>query len=273
MVCFITQFSQLDTHFPLQRPLRDRTKYKTNPNKAQNTQKCTRFIEEEKANEEYIKKLQEEDIKKEQKEKIDCPICLDDLVPQFAFFLENCPHFFHIECLETYIIDQIKNRKFPIRCPDPECKAEIPENDVKDSLQTHVEYQRIYNEYSIKTYIEANPNEYYHCPTADCAFVCLLSDQLKFDCPLCRKSYCTNCKTVWHSNLGCEQFQQLKSDQSDDVFIRHADDMGYVPCPRCKIRIERTHGCNQMNCLICHTEFCYLCGKEGNAHNEHHCLR
>jgi len=118
-----------------------------------------RNIKEEKASEEYIKNIlkQEEEEKKEKEErqlKADCVICLDTLFSEAVFPLTNCKHLFHIGCLETYVIEEIKKRTFPIRCPNPDCKTEIPDDDIKDILQEHIEYQDIYDDYYIKFYLE-----------------------------------------------------------------------------------------------------------------------
>ena len=34
-------------------------------------------------------------------------------------------------------------------------------------------------------------------------------------------------------------------------------------CPECQSRIEKNQGCNHMNCTICQTDFCWVCGKRG----------
>ena len=39
---------------------------------------------------------------------------------------------------------------------------------------------------------------------------------------------------------------------------------GYTPncqkCPKCKVFIERSSGCDSMTCNRCHSHFCYKCG-------------
>ena len=226
-------------------------------------------IKEDKESEEYIKKLVEEEEKAKEEEdeamQGDCPICLDGLFSQAIFPLNNCGHLFHIGCLETYVIEEIKKRTFPIKCPNPDCKIEIPEDDIKDTLQAHIEYQDIYDEYYIKSYVDSHPTEFYQCPTANCKFICSV-EGARFDCPECQKTYCVECKTEWHHKMSCKQFQEQKKNQGDDVFEKYAKNMKYMRCPKCKVFVERIEGCNAMVCTRCQAQFCYQCGREGDGH-------
>jgi hypothetical protein len=38
--------------------------------------------------------------------------------------------------------------------------------------------------------------------------------------------------------------------------------LNYKQCPRCRVIIEKNKGCNQMKCIGCDYEFCWLCGKK-----------
>jgi hypothetical protein len=51
-----------------------------------------------------------------------------------VFFLENCPHIFHGRCLEEYFNSQIEQAKFPICCPDLQCKKEVADFDLTKLL-------------------------------------------------------------------------------------------------------------------------------------------
>jgi len=232
-------------------------------------------IKEEKESEEYIKALiEEEEKQRDQQDEAmegDCPICLDSLFSQAVFPLSNCGHLFHIDCLETYVIEEIKKRTFPIKCPNPDCKAEIPEDDVKDTLQAHIEYQDIYDEYYIKSYVDSHPTEFFQCPTPDCKFICSV-EGARFDCPDCEKNYCVECKVEWHHNMSCKQFQEQKKGQTDEAFEQYAGNMKYMRCPKCKVYVERIEGCNAMSCTRCRTQFCYECGKEGDGHVCNHII-
>ena len=35
-------------------------------------------------------------------------------------------------------------------------------------------------------------------------------NEYHLNCPLCKKSYCLNCKTEWYKDLTCEEYQQQK---------------------------------------------------------------
>ena len=234
-------------------------------------QKENRTQEEEKVSQDFINSMLEKEEEKNQGSvKTDCPICLDNLFSQDVFPLSNCEHLFHIECLESYIIEEIKKRTFPIRCPQPGCKQEIAEDEVKDALQAHIEYQDIYDEYYIKFYLESNPKDFYYCPTPDCGFVFCLAEGPRFNCPECQKHYCMSCKTEWHERLECEEYQKLKKAQGDDVFVEFAKELKLTRCPKCEIFVERIEGCNAMSCTRCHAQFCYECGREGDGHYCNH---
>ena len=70
-------------------------------------------------------------------------------------------------------------------------------------------------------------------------------------------SYCHFSRT----NRACEGYQQgdklmkLWSENVDTDNRRRA-----VRCPKCKTWVQIATGCDHVSCIVCRTQFCYLCG-------------
>ena len=91
---------------------------------------------------------------------------------------------------------------------------------------------------------------------------------LKFH--LCKKEYCLQCKTEWHTNLTCEEYQkQKKDDENEKQFELYLKGSRAKQCPNCKKWVEKISGCDHITCS-CGSEFCYLCG-ELYINGHHYC--
>ena len=42
-------------------------------------------------------------------------------------------------------------------------------------------------------------------------------------------------------------------------FVKNSN---YKYCPKCKVKVEKSEGCNHMTCVICKYEFCWICLKK-----------
>lgn len=56
-----------------------------------------------------------------------------------------------------------------------------------------------------------------------------------------------------------------QQNHTTDEWIEHVTKQ----CPKCKTRIEKSGGCNYMNCQRCHFEFCWVCGSDWKTHGDH----
>ena len=73
--------------------------------------------------------------------------------------------------------------------------------------------------------------------------------------------WCFNCHGPWHSGISCHKNQ--KNDKSLKLWSKKYFGHGQKnaqKCPKCKIYIQRSEGCDHMICTNCSTEFCYRCG-------------
>ncbi|KAJ7232978.1 hypothetical protein B0H12DRAFT_1144517 [Mycena haematopus] len=79
-------------------------------------------------------------------------------------------------------------------------------------------------------------------------------------CPRCRGSLCKSCKSVWHENLSCEQYQALPLTErapEDVAFANLAAQEKWRRCPKCSLWSNSSH----ITC-ICKHHFCYTCGAD-----------
>ena len=89
-----------------------------------------------------------------------------------------------------------------------------------------------------------------------------LSSQWK--CGICNVYVCPDC-------------HELKKSQKDEEHVCNPDDIASAkllskdskPCPKCTALIFKIDGCNQMWCIMCHTPFDWITGKETSSNNIH----
>jgi hypothetical protein len=83
-------------------------------------------------------------------------------------------------------------------------------------------------------------------------------------CPRFNRMLCRYCKVVWHTNLTCDQFQELPENErapEDLAFTELAQKERWRRCPKCRAMVERRVGCNHITCA-CKHHFCYTCGAD-----------
>nr|XP_032808967.1 probable E3 ubiquitin-protein ligase RNF217 isoform X1 [Petromyzon marinus] len=84
----------------------------------------------------------------------------------------------------------------------------------------------------------------------------------KVQCPKCHVLWCFACHAPWHEGVSCKDYRG-----GDKLLQRWAGQVNVQgqrnaqKCPRCKVHIQKTEGCNHMICSQCETNFCYRCGE------------
>ncbi|CAK90086.1 unnamed protein product (macronuclear) [Paramecium tetraurelia] len=190
-------------------------------------------------------------------QEIECKICLQN-IPFIEMVLLHCSHYFHQSCLKLHCITQLQQKSIPIQCPSG-CKKIIILRDIETVLDKPElqEFQIL----SLRAYFSSK-KEYSCCPTADCAYFFIPDDNPHFDCPVCNKSYCLECKIEYHNGFSCQEYRDKQMTQSNEVkFQSFVKEANYKQCPKCKVWIEKSQGCAHMKCK-CNFQFCYNCGGE-----------
>jgi len=215
--------------------------------------------------EEYARKLQDEfeeeekQMRRAQNVQLDCQICYDTIKEGDYLPLDGCGHMFHPACIKEYLETEINERRFPLVCPFGNCKNEIRDMDLQDRLSPEM-YAK-HQEFCFKTYVERNNAELSCCPTPDCKYVFIWTQEdPHFQCPSCNKHYCLKCRCDWHKDVTCEENRKLTNpDELDKMFETMLKKTNFKQCPQCKFWVEREHGCDFIKCR-CGFAFCYKCG-------------
>jgi len=76
-------------------------------------------------------------------------------------------------------------------------------------------------------------------------------------CGDCEIDLCAaGCGRIYHG----ESFCTISFDEASQELINQISKQ--CPNPRCRVRIEKSDGCNHMTCVTCRTEFCWICNME-----------
>ena len=93
-------------------------------------------------------------------------------------------------------------------------------------------------------------------------------------CAHCKGKTCISCDDIWHSDISCQDSQQLKRQEEDrarearearearNVEERQAAewvDKQATRCPSCKAPGIKLTGCDHMTCPQCRHQYCWLC--------------
>ncbi|KAG9493405.1 hypothetical protein GDO78_001359, partial [Eleutherodactylus coqui] len=192
-----------------------------------------------------------------------CRVCLEDksIKP-----LPCCKKGVCEECLKRYLSSQVQLGQVEIKCPITECNKHLDESTILFNLpHDDIIKYKYFLELS-RTDSSTKPcpqckhfttfKRKIHIPTPGKA-----ENKFKIQCPSCQFVWCFKCHSPWHEGVNCREYKK------GDKLLRHwANEIEYgqrnaQKCPRCKVHIQRTEGCDHMTCSQCNTNFCYRCGE------------
>ncbi|KAI1897478.1 hypothetical protein AGOR_G00083690 [Albula goreensis] len=192
-----------------------------------------------------------------------CRICLEDknIKP-----LHCCKKAVCEECLKRYVSSQVRVGRADIVCPITECSGHLEEN----TIVTHLASEEVAK---YKYFLELGRIDSSTKPCPQCSLFTSLKtrplqvqskaeQKYKIQCTKCQFVWCFKCHAPWHEGLKCKDYRK------GDKLLRHWASViehgqrNAQKCPRCKIHIQRTEGCDHMTCTQCNTNFCYRCGEK-----------
>ncbi|XP_063091110.1 E3 ubiquitin-protein ligase RNF217 isoform X1 [Cavia porcellus] len=192
-----------------------------------------------------------------------CRVCLEEkpIKP-----LPCCKKALCGECLKLYLGAQVQLGQVEIKCPITECFEFLEEATVVCNL-THedsIKYKYFLELGRIDSSTKPCPQCKHfttfkkkgHIPTPSRS-----ESKYKVQCPACQFVWCFKCHSPWHEGVNCKEYKK------GDKLLRHwASEIEHgqrnaQKCPKCKIHIQKTEGCDHMTCSQCNTNFCYRCGE------------
>ena len=187
-------------------------------------------------------------------ESLTCAVCWCDID---ELYRTPCGHAYDRECFVNQCLST-GDEAIPIRClgSSGNCQSVISFPNLEDAL-TRDQLDKVL-EASFTRHIRQNPQFYQYCPTADCDQVYDVYDEsIPFTCFTCLTTICSACGAVSHEGLTCEQ--NKKAVLTDDAFIEWKKKNGAKDCSNCGCTIQKSEGCNHMECRVCRSHICWLC--------------
>ncbi|CAD5114926.1 DgyrCDS3956 [Dimorphilus gyrociliatus] len=170
-------------------------------------------------------------------------------------------------CMETYVATKVTLGIVRIMCPSGKCDNKYV---VKDEIayRLPVELKTKYH----KFLVDQNRSPYEKtCP--NCSLITnMVEHRVKFApkkglnvvCQDCDFKWCFICQGPSHERLTCKQTVKgdtLMRKWAKQVGSALVDRPNAVKCPKCRAYIQKSSGCDHMQCNRCNTDFCYRCGE------------
>ncbi|KAF1957692.1 hypothetical protein CC80DRAFT_592201 [Byssothecium circinans] len=184
-----------------------------------------------------------------------CPVCW---TPPEDPFTTECGHIYCGDCLSSQCSS---TGDFPIIClgASANCNHPLSLKELERVLTSN-DYEALLQR-SFTNYIRSHPNNFQYCSTPDCDH-CYRpsakgSDPHIFTCDGCLTSICTGCNQVPHDGLSCAASKAAVDGTSE--FARYRQENDVRDCPSCRVPIEKSFGCNHMECMACKIHICWFC--------------
>ncbi|CAB1325744.1 unnamed protein product [Coregonus sp. 'balchen'] len=210
----------------------------------------------------------------------ECPICREQVSFSKIISMTHCPCAFCESCFKAYFSQAIKEKSI-VHVVCPLCG----QPDVRQSqggVEEALDYFSLLDT-QIRHYLDPQIHELFQRKLRDralqempnfrwcahCSFGLLHeADQLRMDCPSCRKSTCSQCKNAWapqHQGLSCEKFREWQLHNNPEYQTARLENLlsrNKIECPKCKFVFYLSKGgCLHFKCTQCQHEFCGGCNR------------
>ena len=179
-----------------------------------------------------------------------CPICFDDDIID-TIRVAICGHEACKICFVRHCI-MPREAKFPLQCFV--CNRLLPINQLRITL-AKTEFIGLLHQ-SLNNYFEGL---YARCPGPNCDLYYSVTEAGDLHiCPGCLTSVCTKCNIEYHFGETCAEYKDRTSGHMQ-AMEQALVNMGAKRCTKCNTPIQKSLGCDHMQCPGCHVHFCWVC--------------
>jgi IBR domain, a half RING-finger domain len=205
---------------------------------------------------------------------VDCQCCFNEAPINRVVNCENDEtHFFCKRCIETRAKAQIGSLKYEMVCMDTsDCGAGLSKEALARTLPVKIS-DKLAEIQQLAEIKAAGLDGLEHCPFCEYQAICAPVDvDTIFEClnPDCEKVSCRKCKDESHVPRSCEEAQKDRGLSARHAVEEARSEAMMRSCPRCKVKIVKSAGCNKMTCSNCRAVMCYVCKKDITGWNYEH---
>ena len=235
------------------------------------------------------------------KENHTCEICFEEREGILFHFLEDCRHKFCVECLLDYCQLHVNEGTVKrLKCPEPKCPAALSPIILRELLSNE-DFERwerllfhqtldamadvLYCPRCNNVVVQDEDETSRLAQCGGCFFTfctdCLMSWHSTQNCggaevepentqlkkPKRRKpkkgASKTNSDPIQEDQPIAKSTKKMQSAARQSFeFVMLQKRLGnYQRCPKCRIMVERSEGCDMMHCSRCSQAFCFRCGR------------
>ncbi|XP_048554463.1 E3 ubiquitin-protein ligase RNF144A-like [Triticum urartu] len=203
------------------------------------------------------------------RELFDCAICMETVPGTLKFSVGSCGHAFCSGCVAQYVAAKLGENVARVKCPDPGCK----EGAVEPESCMGIISSDLLDKWGFLLCESLLGAKRVYCPYKECSAPLLADGEagaaaiVEAECPHCHRLFCARCVAPWHAGVGCREFQELGQDERgrEDLLLRRlAGRQRWQRCPKCRMYVEKSEGCNYIKCR-CGSSFCYRCASKVSA--------
>lgn len=206
----------------------------------------------------------------------ECAVCLTEAEDPY---LTPCGHWYCRACFVGQCSSVATKHDIPLRClgDSGKCSRIFLLPEIKLLIQPE-QFEKLLQKSSnihFRTITTIKP-----CPTPNCSQTHhATTDGSVLACAECSVPICTTCQAPSHSGVTCATYQSANNarlgsvkghGQSEDL---NSEEDTIRKCPRCRNLVEKTGGCDKMECRCCWAGFCWKCMEVWDAAKRCRCLR